>query len=244
MTPVFDVDELVADCIAARAETEPRLAVRDTLVRVLARPDDIAAAPKPSEAGITLLHHAPDLTIIHVVWAPGMRLFPHNHLMWAVIGIYVGQEDNTFYRRTGPGARTIDESGGKELTVGDVLLLGDDIIHAVANPTRNSPAPFTSTAATSSIILGVSGGRARVRSVRTTWTTSTRSSPRPTVCGASAPRRHLVRNDRCSFVVIAARRMRRIRRDVQIAVSHHVIAACRLRSLGTAIRKTATTGGL
>jgi predicted metal-dependent enzyme (double-stranded beta helix superfamily) len=133
---VFDVDELIADCIAARAETEPRLAVRDTLGRVLARPDDIAAALQPTEAGITLLYHAPDLTIIHVVWAPGMRLFPHNHLMWAAIGIYAGQEDNTFYRRTAPGARTIDESGGKALTVGDVLLLGDDIIHAVANPTR------------------------------------------------------------------------------------------------------------
>ncbi len=133
---VFDVDGLVADCIAARAETEPRLAIRETLGRALARPDDIGAALRPTEAGLTLLHHAPDLTIIHVVWAPGMRLFPHNHLMWAAIGIYAGQEDNTFYRRTGAGERTLSESGGKELTVGDVVLLGDDTIHAVANPTR------------------------------------------------------------------------------------------------------------
>jgi predicted metal-dependent enzyme (double-stranded beta helix superfamily) len=133
---VFDVDEFLADCLAARAETEPRHAIRDTLARALARPTDIAAALQPTEGGITLLHHAPDFTVIHVVWAPGMRLYPHNHLMWAAIGIYDGQEDNTFYRRTGPGERTITESGRKELAVGDVLLLGDNTIHAVANPSR------------------------------------------------------------------------------------------------------------
>ena len=133
---MFDVDELVSECVAAGAETEPRLAIRDALTRALTRPDDIAASLRPTEGGISLLHHAPDLTVIHVVWAPGMRLFPHNHLMWAAIGIYAGQEDNTFFRRTGPGARTLAESGGKELTVGDVLVLGDDTIHAVANPTE------------------------------------------------------------------------------------------------------------
>ena len=133
---MFDVDELVSECIAARAETEPRLAVRDALERALERPDDVAAAMNPTEGGITLVHNTPDLTVIHVVWAPGMNLFPHNHRMWAAIGIYAGQEDNTFYRRTGPGERTLDESGGRVLAVGDVLLLGDDTIHSVANPTR------------------------------------------------------------------------------------------------------------
>lgn len=133
---MFDVDELIGECIEAGAETEPRLAVRDVLTRALARPDDIASSLRPTEGGITLLHNAPDLTVIHVVWAPGMRLFPHNHLMWAAIGIYAGQEDNTFFRRTAPGERTLDESGGKQLKVGDVALLGDDTIHAVANPTR------------------------------------------------------------------------------------------------------------
>ena len=133
---MFDLDELISDCIAGGTETEPRLAVRDVLSRVLERPDDIASALHPTEGGITLLHNTPDLTLIHVVWAPGMQLFPHNHLMWAAIGIYAGQEDNTFFRRTGPGERTLDESGGKQLKVGDVALLGDDTIHAVANPTR------------------------------------------------------------------------------------------------------------
>ena len=46
-----------------------------------------------------------------------MRLYPHDHRMWAAIGIYQGREDNAFYRRPGPEARTLLESGGKTLDV-------------------------------------------------------------------------------------------------------------------------------
>jgi predicted metal-dependent enzyme (double-stranded beta helix superfamily) len=131
---MFDLDGFLADCQAARNDVEPRRAVREVLARALDRPGEVATAFQPADGGITLLHHDPDLTVLHVVWAPGMRLFPHDHRMWAAIGIYAGQEDNTFYRRSAPGQRTLTESGGKELAVGDMLLLGDDAIHAVANP--------------------------------------------------------------------------------------------------------------
>jgi predicted metal-dependent enzyme (double-stranded beta helix superfamily) len=128
---VFDVDQLVADCRAARTEGEPRLAVREVLRRVLARPDEVAGALDPHEGGLTVLYGGDDVTVLHVVWAPGMTLFPHDHRMWAVIGIYAGQEDNSFYRRSG---RSLTESGGTVLTTGDIALLGDDTIHSVTNP--------------------------------------------------------------------------------------------------------------
>jgi predicted metal-dependent enzyme (double-stranded beta helix superfamily) len=131
---MFDLDQLVAECQVAVGEDEPRRAVKEVLARALERPDEVAEALAPSEGGLNIVHLAPDLTVIHVVWAPGMRLFPHDHRMWAAIGIYAGQEDNTFYRREGPGSRFLTESGGKSLAVGDVLLLGDDAIHAVENP--------------------------------------------------------------------------------------------------------------
>lgn len=60
-----------------------------------------------------------------------MSFRPHNHLMWAAIGVYGGQEDNTFYRRAGD---SISMSEGKQLRTGEVTLLGDDTIHAVTNP--------------------------------------------------------------------------------------------------------------
>ena len=134
---MFDLDAFLGDCQRANGETEPRRAIREVLDRALTDPSAIAAVLAPSEGGITLLHHDEDLTVLHAVWAPGMRLYPHNHQMWAAIGIYAGQEDNEFFRRRAPGDRRLTGSGGKQLTVGDTVLLGDDTIHAVTNPLRS-----------------------------------------------------------------------------------------------------------
>jgi predicted metal-dependent enzyme (double-stranded beta helix superfamily) len=131
---MFDLDQFIAECRGAVAEDEPRRATREVLERALDRPGEVADALLPAEGGITLLHQAPDLTVINVVWAPGMRIFPHDHQMWAAIGIYTGREDNEFFRRAAPGAPALVESGGKVITEGDVLVLGGDAIHAVTNP--------------------------------------------------------------------------------------------------------------
>lgn len=131
---MFDVEQFVGECTEASGEAAPRRAVRDILARALARPGEVGDALRPTEGGISFLYRADDLTVAHVVWAPGMRLYPHDHRMWAVIGIYAGREDNAFYRRSGAARRHLTESGGKTVTVGDVLSLGDDTIHAVSNP--------------------------------------------------------------------------------------------------------------
>ncbi len=130
---MFDVDEFVSACVEANTETEPRRAIREVLDRALAAPNEVADTMAPSEGGITLLHQASDLTVVHLVWAPKMDLYPHDHRMWAVIGIYAGQEDNAFYRRAGD--RGLTESGAKMLRTGDSVILGNDTIHSVSNPT-------------------------------------------------------------------------------------------------------------
>lgn len=131
---MFDIDQFVVECREALVEDQPHRAVREAMQRALAAPGQVADALGPRDGGLTLLHNAPDLTVLHVVWAPGMRIYPHDHRMWAIIGIYAGQEDNEFFRRAGPDRRTLTPSGGKELAVGDVLVLGDEAIHAVSNP--------------------------------------------------------------------------------------------------------------
>ena len=130
---MIDIDQFVADCKAAINETEPRLAVKEVLGRAVRNPVELERALPATRAELVPLHVSDDLTVLKVVWAPGMVFRPHNHLMWAAIGLYGGQEDNTFYRRTGEG---IVQSGGRQLRTGDVALLGDDTIHAVANPRR------------------------------------------------------------------------------------------------------------
>ncbi|MEY2421118.1 MAG: hypothetical protein QOI95_1185 [Acidimicrobiaceae bacterium] len=134
MGAVFDIDEFVQDCRGALTEQEPRRAVREVLTRAVSDPSAVANALEHHHAGITLLHNTDTLTVLNVVWGPGMRLQPHDHRMWAAIGIYAGQEDNAFFRRDG---ETLTDSGGKELREHDVLLLGDDAIHSVTNPLRS-----------------------------------------------------------------------------------------------------------
>jgi predicted metal-dependent enzyme (double-stranded beta helix superfamily) len=152
---MFDPDQFVADCIQAIGEPEPRLAVKDVLERAVHHPSGVERTLPATQAELVPLHVSDDLTILKVVWAPGMSFRPHNHLMWAAIGLYGGQEDNTFYRRTGQG---LIESGGRQLITGDVALLGDDTIHAVANPR----ATFTGA-------IHVYGGNITTRPRRSEW---------------------------------------------------------------------------
>ena len=131
---MFDVDTFLTECQAAGAESNPIGAIKEVLERAISKPDDIAAALPATRAEVVPLYVSDELSVLKAVWSPGMRFRPHNHLMWAAIGIYGGQEDNIFYRRS---AGTIVESGGKQVGAGDVLLLGDDTIHAVENPLRS-----------------------------------------------------------------------------------------------------------
>jgi predicted metal-dependent enzyme (double-stranded beta helix superfamily) len=129
-----DHDALLDACTTALAEPEPRLAVRALLEEGLAT-GSLGYATEPPEPGIHVIHNAPDLTILDVVWAPGSRILPHDHRMWAAIAIYDGREDNAFFRRDeGRSSGHVVPSGGRELRAGEVLLLGDDAIHGVSNP--------------------------------------------------------------------------------------------------------------
>ncbi len=130
---MFDTDRFIDDCRNAIRENDAHKAVRELLARAVSEPDDVLRAlGEPSEAGLLKLHNSDDLTILNVVWAPMMTLMPHNHNMWAVIGIYTGREDNIFWRRTED--ERIEAAGASAMSVRDVHPLGKDIIHSVTNP--------------------------------------------------------------------------------------------------------------
>src|SRR3954454_11072093 len=129
---MFEIQEFVAQCQAALKEHSPQLTIKDLMAQALSCPEEVAAALGPAtKAEIATVHHSPELTVLRVIWAPGMTIYPHDHRMWAVIGLYGGEEDNTFYRRTPNG---LVRAGGKELAGRDVVLLGEDVIHSVVNP--------------------------------------------------------------------------------------------------------------
>jgi predicted metal-dependent enzyme (double-stranded beta helix superfamily) len=132
---MFEVEQFVADCRAAFAEDTSHKAIREVLARAMSDPSAVLKGlGEPKRAEIRKLFHSDSLTIINVVWAPKMMVMPHNHRMWAVIGIYTGREDNIFWRRIRGTSNKIEAVGAKELCEMDAEPLGTDIIHSVINP--------------------------------------------------------------------------------------------------------------
>jgi len=132
---MFDLEQFTADCRAALKADPSHKLVREVVARAVS---DSAAVLKglgePKRAEIQKLYHAPDLTILNVIWAPMMTVMPHNHQMWAVIGIYSGREDNVFWRRLPDNHSRVEAVGARALSVGDAEPLGHNIIHSVTNP--------------------------------------------------------------------------------------------------------------
>ena len=133
---MFDLDRFKADCCAAATGPSALPAMREIVARAVEVPAPVLKSlGEPRRAEVQTLHRSPELTILHVVWGPRMTVMPHNHEMWAVIGIYTGREDNILWRRLpGDADGRIEAAGAKALSERDALPLGHDIIHSVTNP--------------------------------------------------------------------------------------------------------------
>jgi predicted metal-dependent enzyme (double-stranded beta helix superfamily) len=132
---MFDLERFIEECRAAVNEGQP--AVRELVSRAVAEPGALMRAlGEPTRAGLNTLYRSDELTILNLVWGPYMTLMPHNHGMWAVIGLYTGREDNIFWRRIDePGMPSrVEAAGAKALSAGEAAPLGRDIIHSVINP--------------------------------------------------------------------------------------------------------------
>lgn len=129
---MFDKDRFIEDCRAALKERNAQSAVRELVARAVSDPAQVVRAlGEPERSGVNTIYRAEDLTILNLCWGPRMVFKPHDHRMWAVIGIYGGREENTFFRRSPDG---LTRHGMKELNAKDTVPLGESIIHAVTNP--------------------------------------------------------------------------------------------------------------
>lgn len=133
----MDVEQLIDDCRNALAETPAERAVREIVSRATSNHRAVERALNtPPRAGIEKLHVSDELTIINVIWAPGMTIMPHNHNMWAVIGVYSGREDNIFWKPVvRDNGEQIEALRARSLGPGEVVPLGRKVIHSVTNPT-------------------------------------------------------------------------------------------------------------
>ena len=132
---MFDLDRLIADCHEAVVADPSHKGVREVVARAVSDPAAVVGGlGEPRRAEVQRLYSSEELTILNVVWGPRMTIMPHNHLMWAVIGIYTGREDNIWWRRLPDDRRRIEAAGARSLGERDAEPLGRDIIHTVTNP--------------------------------------------------------------------------------------------------------------
>jgi predicted metal-dependent enzyme (double-stranded beta helix superfamily) len=124
------LEEFVGACAAIVAEDRPMVAVQEVVQRAVRDPALIGALPGPCPGIFTLLRD-PALSIFQVVAPPRYRSMPHDHHMWAVIGMCSGREDHELFLRSG---MTLEPSGSQSIDDREVLALGADMIHAVTNP--------------------------------------------------------------------------------------------------------------
>jgi predicted metal-dependent enzyme (double-stranded beta helix superfamily) len=133
---MFDREQFTADCRSALDGERGARNVRDVVAKAVADPQAvIRGLGEPKQGGIEVMHRSPELTIINVLWPPHMVVMPHNHNLWAVIGVYGGREDNIFWRRLPEASSSgIEAAGAKALCTRDAVALGPEVIHSVVNP--------------------------------------------------------------------------------------------------------------
>ena len=116
----FDADAFVAACDGALDEADAPAAIAALVEKA------IVDCGESIGDTIETLHASPRLTVQRLCWGPGALTDPHDHRMWAVVGVYGGREENRFYERHDGGLR---RTSGRILDVGEVLCLPPEAIH-------------------------------------------------------------------------------------------------------------------
>jgi predicted metal-dependent enzyme (double-stranded beta helix superfamily) len=156
---MVDLDKFVEDCRAALKTRNPAAVVEGLVKDVIADPQGLDAAFKARVKGKSLvdriIYRDKQLSVVQVATEPGLRSPVHNHCMWAVIGVYEGQEHNRFFSDADDAPEQIGE---RLLQRGDICVLSADDIHAIHNPLQ-----------TVSSAIHVYGGDLVAREGRSMW---------------------------------------------------------------------------
>jgi predicted metal-dependent enzyme (double-stranded beta helix superfamily) len=129
-------DDFIAQCVTTVTTNQDPGATKEVVERTLR--DREVAKELPLDAGVRVLHGGENLTILHVVMPErpvgAGNPIPHNHRMWALIGVIHGSEHNRFFR---PSDGTIEFLREQEIEADEVLALDEDAIHSVRNPSTD-----------------------------------------------------------------------------------------------------------
>jgi predicted metal-dependent enzyme (double-stranded beta helix superfamily) len=127
---VVRIQELVEQCRDAATTQDPVIGVMEvlgTFLHQLNLEQQLGAADRSTYEA---LYRGRDLLVLHGVVPPTPRpVDPHDHRMWAVIGVYRGQEDNQLFARTDDA--TLEPTDRFSLRAGEIRPLDVSTIHSV-----------------------------------------------------------------------------------------------------------------
>jgi len=136
---MFNVEGFIESCKRFVGSPDGARRVLDLMRSVVDDAEGIKSAIVPGESRRAIrdltLFRSSELFVLNAAVYPHFKSPPHDHGMWAVIGIYEGQENNTFYRRSDEG---LEEINRREISAGEAVLLGPEVIHAIENPLDSS----------------------------------------------------------------------------------------------------------
>ena len=95
--------------------------------------------PREDRFAMNLIHKPRDdgFSIVGAVWKPGQTTPIHDHLTWAMVGTYSGQEREALFRRlddgSDPGVARLEKVSERMNKKGHVTVLGSSGIHRVDN---------------------------------------------------------------------------------------------------------------
>jgi predicted metal-dependent enzyme (double-stranded beta helix superfamily) len=141
------IDEAEGVVRDVESESEVLRHLRPLLQELLTNPSLPSAAFKPrhDRFAMNLIYTPEDkvFSVIGGVWKPGQTTPIHDHLTWALIGVYRGEEREALYRRLDDGSdpkfAKLEMASEKINTEGHVTVLGSAGIHRVDN-VSNMPA--------------------------------------------------------------------------------------------------------
>src|SRR5437870_13287257 len=123
-------------------ESEILLHLKPFLEKLVSSPASVPAkafAPRKDRFAMNLIKMPKDeaYSVIGGVWHPGQTTPIHDHLTWALIGVYEGEEREALFRRTDDGSNPkiakIEKVSEKINTKGHVTVLSHRGIHRVDN---------------------------------------------------------------------------------------------------------------
>ncbi len=136
---IQDVDRIVR---GYPSESEILLHLKPAMEKLVSSPRSVPAkafTPREDRFAMNLLQMPEDeaYSIIGGIWHPGQTTPIHDHLTWALIGVYEGEEREALFRRTDDGSNPrlakIQQVSERVNKKGHVTALGHSGIHRVDN---------------------------------------------------------------------------------------------------------------